>query len=124
MKNLALSFFKYEVGVFSFCSVHTVACNATVSKAINEALEKNIIVNDIIRLTIVQPDDAMAKQHILVERTLLDELNINCDGEYVLYDRDRENKKMNDRVVINKLSSYLCDVCPICLFEKTGFKSI
>lgn len=106
--------------MFSFCPIHSVARDATVSKKIHEALERNIIVDDIVELTIVQPDENMAKQHVLVEQELLNELGVN--NVIVLYDRDRVNKKMNDRLVINKLSSHLCNVCPICLSQKLGLK--
>ncbi|WP_342325080.1 hypothetical protein AAEY27_10060 [Kosakonia sp. BYX6] len=109
--------------MFSLCPIHSVARDVTVSKNISKALEGNVIIEGVVEVVIVMPDEHMAKEHLFVDLELLKTLGIEERSGIVLYDRDKTNKKMNDRLVINKLSGYLCSACPICLSEKLGLKS-
>ncbi|KDE35919.1 hypothetical protein AW40_13775 [Kosakonia radicincitans UMEnt01/12] len=109
--------------MFSLCPIHSVARDVTVSKTISEALEKNLPVKDVVELIIVHPDENMRRQYIIIDSALLTGMGINhTEDGFILYDRDRVNKKMNDRMIIRKISNHLAVVCPVCLFEKLGLK--
>lgn len=42
---------------------------------------------------------------------------IPVEGEVMLRDRDREEKKLNDRLLVQKITRAMKWVCPICLSE-------
>ena len=42
----------------------------------------------------------------------------NAEGPIILIDRDYWNKKLNDRLVIQKMKGVLRSVCPFCLKNK------
>lgn len=108
--------------MFSLCPIHSVADNATVSLAIKDALKNNTPVTKVVVLVIVRPDEDMKKEYILVDSDLVKSLGMSETERIVLLDRDRDNKKLNDRLLIRKIAQHLCSVCPICLWQKLGLK--
>lgn len=108
--------------MFSLCKTHAVAEDATVSKAIKEALKKGIPLKNTRLIVTTCPDENMKKEYILVDDDLVKALGISESERIVLIDRDRSNKKLNDRLLINKLSQHLCGVCPVCLWQKLGLQ--
>lgn len=106
--------------MFSLCPIHNVARNVTVSLAINEALKQSRKLPDVVKVVIIKPDEGMKKEYVFVDRELLVSHGLNQVDGIVFYDRDKANKKMNDRITINKISHHLCSVCPKCLKEKLG----
>lgn len=108
--------------MFSLCPIHNVARNVTVSLAINEALKQSRKLPGIVKVVIIKPDEGMKKEYIFVDRELLVSHGLNQGDDIVFYDRDKANKKMNDRMTINKISHHLCSVCPECLKEKLGLE--
>lgn len=108
--------------MFSLCPIHNVARNVTVSLAINEALKESRKLPGIVKVVIVKPGEGMKKDYIFVDRELLVSHGLNQFDGIVFYDRDKANKKMNDRITINKISHHLCSVCPECLKENLGLE--
>lgn len=94
----------------------------TVSLAINEALKQSRELPDIVKVVIIKPDEGMKKECIFIDRELLVSQGLNQVAGIVFYDRDKANKKMNDRITINKISHHLCSVCPECLKENLGLE--
>jgi len=108
--------------MFSLCPIHNVARNVTVSLAINEALKQSRKLPDIVKVVIIKPDEGVKKEGIFIDRELLVSQGLNQVDGIVFYDRDKANKKMNDRITINKISHHLCSVCPECLKENLGLE--
>lgn len=104
--------------MFILCKKHNIAENVTVSIGIRNSMVKGIFDDEITTITIVNPDENMKKNYILVDSDFLRSFGIKKEEEIILYDRDKKNKRMNDRLLINRLSHQICNVCPQCLSEK------
>lgn len=61
---------------------------------------------------------------ILVDRQFFGEFfDASTCSEVILVDRDREQNKLNDRLLIQKITSRLQWVCPVCLQQLEGRKA-
>jgi len=57
----------------------------------------------------------METQYCHIDRDLLVMHGLTDFNNTILYDRDKISGKLNDRIIILKLSHYLCSACPQCL---------
>lgn len=105
-----------------FCTIHNIAADVSVSTSIRDALEKDSPLKNTRQIVIIQPDEGMKRSYILVDDDVLDKVGIGEKEHVVLFDRDRKNKKLNDRLLIRKIDQQLWSVCAVCLAGKLNLK--
>ncbi len=108
--------------MFSLCSIHDIEKNLTVSISIKEALINDFALKCVVKLTVVEPDKCMSKSYIYIDSELFEALGFGDRSDIVLYDRDKKNKQLNDRLLIIRLRRLVSAVCPKCFFEKLGLR--
>jgi hypothetical protein len=101
----------------AFCKIHKVQSFILTSPRFAEAIEhrENLSTDEVITLKIhsygkiydYKIDDAFIK-----------EFNLSpVDDEVILRDREKTEKKLNDRLLIQKITRAMKYVCPLCLSE-------
>lgn len=106
--------------MFSLCTLHDTPRYIMVSRLINDALIACREIPEVVKVTIIRPDEGMTTEYLYLDKDLLIEHGFTDLDNIVLYDRDKSSMITNNRLVIIKLSRYLCGVCPQCLIG-TGF---
>jgi hypothetical protein len=101
----------------AFCKKHNVQSFVQTSPRLAEAIENNeyLSTDKIVTLKILSYGKIFEYK---IDIAFVNELDIiPVDGEVMLRDRDKKEKKMNDRLIIQKITREMKWVCPICLSE-------
>ena len=101
----------------AFCKKHNVQLFIQTSPRLTEAIEYNKKLNpdEIVKLKILSYGKIFEYK---IDRTFANELSmIPVDDEVILGERDEKEKKLNDRLLIQKITRAMKWVCPVCLSE-------
>jgi hypothetical protein len=101
----------------AFCKKHNVQLFIQTSPRLADAIECTEYFNsdEIVRLKILSHGEIFEYK---IDRTFVNELSmIPVDDEVILRDRDEKEKKLNDRLLIQKITRAMKWVCPVCLSE-------
>ena len=101
----------------AFCKKHNVQSFIQTSPRLAEAIEyrENLSIDEVIILKILSYEKIFEYK---IDSTFVKEFNfVPVCGVVVLRDRDKKEKKMNDRLLIQKATGAMKWVCPLCLSE-------
>jgi hypothetical protein len=101
----------------AFCKKHNIQTFIQTSLRLAEAIEckENLSVDEVIILKILSYGKIYEYK---IDNTFANEFNLSpVDGVVMLRDRDKTEKKMNDRLLIQKVTREMKWVCPLCLSE-------
>lgn len=102
----------------AFCDRHKMQNFVLTSPSLAAVVkgDQDIFVGEIAQLTIY----SFGKEfRYFVDFKFLNSFDIVPEnGVVLLYDKDKLNRKMNDRLLIQKLTIEMKWVCPVCLSEK------
>jgi hypothetical protein len=101
----------------AFCKKHNVQSFIQTSPRLAEAIEYkvNLNIDEVVTLKILSYGKIFEYK---IDNTFANEFNLaHVDGVVMLRDRDKTEKKMNDRLLIQKVTRAMKWVCPLCLSE-------
>jgi len=101
----------------AFCKKHNVQSFIQTSPRLADAIEyrENLSMDEIFTLRILSYGKIFEYK---IDNTFVKEFNFApVDGVVMLRDRDKTEKKMNDRLLIQKTTHAMKWVCPLCLSE-------
>lgn len=101
----------------AFCKKHNVQSFILTSPRLAEAIEyrENLSIDGIVTLKILSYGKIFEYK---IDDMFVKEFNFNpVDGVVMLHDREKTEKKMNDRLLIQKVTRSMKWVCPLCLSE-------
>jgi len=101
----------------AFCKKHNAQPFVQTSPRLAEAIENNdcLSPDDVVTLKILSYGKIFEYK---IDSDFVNEFNIiPVDGEVMLRDRDKQEKKLNDRLLVQKITRAMKYVCPICLSE-------
>ena len=101
----------------AFCKKHDVQSFILTSPRFAEAVERreNLSVDEVLTLRIHSYGKIYEYK---IDDTFMEEFSLSpADGAVILYDREKTKKKLNDRLLIQKITRAMKYVCPVCLSE-------
>jgi hypothetical protein len=101
----------------AFCKIHNVQAFIQTSPRLAEAIEyrENLSIDEVVSLKILSYGEIYEYK---IDYTFVKEFNFALvDGVVMLRDRDKTENKMNDRLLIQKVTRAMKWVCPLCLSE-------
>ena len=101
----------------AFCKKHKAQAFVQTSPRLSEAIENDdyLSPDDVVTLNILSYGKIFEYK---IDSDFVKDFNIiPVDGEVMLRDRDKQEKKLNDRLLIQKITGAMKYVCPICLSE-------
>ena len=101
----------------AFCKKHNIQFFIQTSLRLAKAIgcKGNLSIDEVITLKILSYGKIFEYR---IDNTFANEFNLSpVDGVVMLRDRDKTEKKMNDRLLIQKVTRAMKWVCPLCLSE-------